>query len=157
LIIKTGGIKSGDGARICSYATRQADNERVHIIENNAEELLIADEFAELRGRKNGLLHIIISPSQKLTGDELKITVKAINAEFGFNPKDPVTLAVYFSSFAAKSLVTECFKGCIAQPACDQCENKIQQNCTNNPKISGPRSIRHQLTIFGCAQRATIA
>lgn len=104
MIIKTGGIKSGDGARICSYATRQADNERVHIIENNAEELLISDEFAELRGRKNGLLHIIISPSQKLTGDELKITVEAINAEFGFNPKDPMTLAVHESKRADGSL-----------------------------------------------------
>ncbi|WP_170331087.1 hypothetical protein [Ruegeria arenilitoris] len=97
MIIKTGTISSGDGPRICAYAARQGDNERVLILNDNAPQLLIVDEFAEARGRKNGLLHIIISPDQQLSSDELAATVSAIREEYGFNPDDPETLAMHQS------------------------------------------------------------
>lgn len=95
MIIKSGGISAGDGPRITQYAVAEGDNERVEVIRDDNEQLLIADEFAQLKGRKNGLLHIIISPDQKMTDDELKQTVEAINAEFGFNPNDPHTLTMH--------------------------------------------------------------
>ena len=104
MIIKTGGIKSGGGPRICAYAQRQDKNESVELIEGNADELLIADEFAQLKGRKNGLLHIIISPGQKLSTDELHQTVEAIRREFGFNSNDPSLLTLHESRRAGGSL-----------------------------------------------------
>lgn len=95
MIIKTGGIRSGDSARITDYAVRQGDNELVEILRNDNDQLLVADDFAAAKGRKHGLLHIIISPDQALTPAGLKQTVDAINEEFGFNPNDPQTLSMH--------------------------------------------------------------
>lgn len=104
MIIKTGGIKSGDGPRITSYATREAKNERVQVIEDNAPDLLVADIFADLKDRKNGLLHTIISPDQQLSPDELDRTIEAIRSEFGFNPADPEMLTLHESRRADGTL-----------------------------------------------------
>lgn len=100
MIIKTGTIKAGDGPRVCSYVTRQGDNEHVHVLKDGSDQLLVADDFAQLRGRKNGLLHIIISPSQELAPDELERTLKSIRSEFGYNPADPETLSIHESKRA---------------------------------------------------------
>lgn len=104
MIIKTGGIKSGDGHRICSYVTQQGENEYVEVIRDEADQLLVSDDFAQLKGRKNGLLHIIISPDQELSPEQLAATVTAIRAEFGFNPNDPETLTRHQSRRADGSL-----------------------------------------------------
>lgn len=97
MIIKTGGISAGDGPRITAYVTGQGDNERVEVLRDDSEQLLVADQFAQLKARKNGLLHIIISPEQSLTNDELVATLEAIRAEFGFNLNDPQTLSLHQS------------------------------------------------------------
>ncbi len=92
MIIKTGGIKSGDGLRICSYVTQQGENEYLEVIRDEADQLLVSDDFAQLKGRKNGLLHIIISPDQELSTDQIAAAITAIREEYRFNPNDPETL-----------------------------------------------------------------
>ncbi len=104
MIIKSGAISAGDGPRITDYVVAEADNERVEIVQNDNDQLLIADHFAELKSRKNGLLHIVIAPSQELAANELKATIEAIHKEFGFNPADPETLAMHQSRRADGSV-----------------------------------------------------
>lgn len=104
MIIKTGGISSGNGARITTYAVTQAVNERIDVLQEENDQLLVCDEFAAAKGRKNGLLHIIICPEQALTANELRRTMEAIREEFGYNPADPETLAMHESRRADGSL-----------------------------------------------------
>ena len=104
MIIKSGAISAGDGARITAYVVAKADNERVEIVQNDNDQLLIADHFAELKGRKNGLLHIVIAPSQDMAANELTATIEAIHKEFDFNPADPETLAMHQSRRADGSI-----------------------------------------------------
>lgn len=95
MIIKTVGIASGDGPRITGYAIRQGDNELVEVLQNDNHLLMVKDDFAAAKGRKNGLLHTIISPDQPMTDAELKQTIAAINEEFGYNENDPFTLTAH--------------------------------------------------------------
>lgn len=100
MIIKTGCIKAGHGQRITSYAVLEAQNERVDVLKDEGEQLMVSDDFALAKGRKHGLLHIIISPGQDLSPAELETTLSAIRQEFGYNPCDPETLATHQSKRA---------------------------------------------------------
>ncbi len=100
MIIKTVGISAGDGSRITSYAVTQATNERLQVLHDDNDQLLVADDFAQAKGRKHGLLHITINPDQAMADDELKRAIEAINQEFGFNKSDPYTLSMHQSKRA---------------------------------------------------------
>lgn len=121
MIIKTGTIKAGDGPRICSYVTRQGDNEHVHVLKDSSDQLLVADDFAQLKNRKNGLLHVIISPNQELTPAEWEKTLNAIRAEFGFNPDDPNSFVIHESRRADGTIQKH---GHFVGPAADSATGK---------------------------------
>ncbi len=101
MIIKSKPVQSGDGAQITNYVLQHSDNENVVVLRESNSQLLVADDFALLRGRKSGLIHITISPGDKaLTLAELNRTLDAIRTEFGFNTNDPETLVMHESKRA---------------------------------------------------------
>ncbi len=104
MIIKSGTVKSGDGTRAANYPFKPGDNERVIVLKDDRDQLIVADEFAELKGRKNGLIHTTINPGQELTPDQWERALEAVRAEHGFNPDGPETFVIHESQRADGSL-----------------------------------------------------
>lgn len=92
LIIKSHSIRTGTAERVTSYVLAAGQNEAVETLEGAAEALLDADAYATSTGHRSSLIHITISPDQEISETDLSLTINAINAEFGFDQRDPCLL-----------------------------------------------------------------
>ncbi|MCL6284903.1 hypothetical protein M3P21_15330 [Ruegeria sp. 2012CJ41-6] len=132
MIIKSKMVSSGGGVRAASYPLKQGDNERVVVLQDNADQLILADEFATLKGRKNGLIHFTINPGQEhMNPDDWERALEAYRTENGFNPNDPETL-VFHESYRSDGTLQRHLHG--VRTAADSETGKTYKRFRDKPK-----------------------
>jgi hypothetical protein len=98
VLVKTKGVSSGQGSAAVAYVMRMGTNEHVEILDRNPEDMLAADEFAQLCEQGTGLIHTTISPGMYgMSDDQDDYVIACIKAEYGI-PQDTPHMLVSHTS-----------------------------------------------------------
>lgn len=83
-------ISGGGAGNAVAHVLKVDGNESIQVLAGSADEAFEAEAMAMADGHKFGLRHIIINPDQPLTDEQFEWMIDQINAEYGFDPDDPM-------------------------------------------------------------------
>lgn len=83
-------ISGGGAGNAVAHVLKMDGNESIQVLAGSADEAFAAEAMAMADGHKFGLRHIIINPDEPLTDEQFEWMIDQINAEYGFDPDDPM-------------------------------------------------------------------
>lgn len=95
MIIKQTRIAAGQASQAAAYAAglSEHENDSVAVLSGDADELAFyADAMTDRYENKYGLRHFIISPSEKLSADQIRTILNELNNEWGIGADRPFLL-----------------------------------------------------------------
>ncbi|WP_306152710.1 relaxase/mobilization nuclease domain-containing protein [Roseovarius sp. MMSF_3281] len=92
MIINQTRIGSGGGRNVIAHVNKTEQNEVVRLVAGSEDDLMLDDELATQDGKKYGIRHFNISPTETLTPDQYRDLMQMLNKEFDFKDR---SVAVY--------------------------------------------------------------
>jgi hypothetical protein len=88
MIIKQTRIATGGAKNVLNHVHKEDENESVRVIKGNKDDILLDAELdARALGRSKSVRHIVISPNEELTADQLDLAIQMIKDEFNIGDR----------------------------------------------------------------------